>query len=274
MTSPDDILAMVERLTPPFARIGTVTTGGATPEVSVDGAGLVTVQHLAQGLTLSANDRVLLVRAAGSLWVAVTKVTTPTTAVSPVTQAFAPTRVWWKGAPLAGAWNYQYEYVTDGAVPQIVQGQDYGQGGGGVSTPKPPVKYATVLYWGSLTSLLPASSTILSVSLAFTRDSPIFNQPALTYPKVYGHAYTDVSPPTIASGPVAVGGFGPLAGVAAIGAGQSTTIGLPASWVTAWAANTIRGLTLYSDQRTDVIYSNALPGDIQLIVTYQPPAGP
>jgi len=275
MTMNEAILAMIGRQTPPVVWIGTVITGGSAPEVSVDGAALVTVQYLAEGLTLAFGDRVLLVRAAGNTWAAVTKVTTPTAGDAPVTLQFTPTHNWVKGAPLAagaGAWTYQFDYIS-GSFPAVIQqGQDYDQAGGDdYTSPKAPIKWATVLYFGALSSLVPSGSTILSVSLAFTRNSPVWDQPALTYPKVYGNLYTAGSPPTSANPPTAVGGFGPLTGVAAIGAGQSTTIALPASWITAWLAGTITGLHLYSDQRADVIYTTGAAGDVQLIVTYQPP---
>jgi hypothetical protein len=68
-----------------------------------------------------------------------------------------------------------------------------------------------------------------------------------------------------------VAGFGPLTPATAIAPGQTTTIGLPASWVTAWAANTIRGLHLYSDQRSDILRTAGSGGLVQLVITYQPP---
>lgn len=274
MTSPAAVLRMIHEHMPPGARLGTVTTGGSAPTVALDGAETVVVRYYTQGLTFAVADRVLMQRVAGGIWVATSKLATPAAVAAAVTRRFSPTRAWWKGAPLSAGptgWTYQFEYVTAGADVQIVQGQDFAQGGAdGITTPKLPVKYATVLYWGTLASLVPAGATILDVSLAFTRDSPVWSQPPLTYPRIYGHAYTDGSPPTASNEPAFVPGFGPLPGVAAVAAGQGITISLPSSWVTAWAASTIRGLTLNSDQRSDVIFSTGDPADVQLIVTYQP----
>lgn len=272
--TPAAVRRMIEQLAPPAARLGTVTTGGSTPTVALDGGESVVVRYYTQGMTFAVTDRVLMQRVGGGIWVATSKLTTPAAVAAAVTRRFSPTRAWWKGAPLSAGpsgWTYQFEYVTNGADVQLVQGQDFSQGGSdGITTPKAPVKYGTVLYWGTLASLIPAGATILDVSLAFTRQRAVFSQPPLTYPRVYGHAYTDGSPPTTANEPAFVGGFGPLTGIGAVAAGQGITISLPSTWVSAWQASTIRGLTLYSDQRSDVIFSTGDPDDVQLIVTYQP----
>lgn len=273
--NPAETLRMIERHTQPAARIGTVTTGGPTPVVALDGAGSITVQYVAQGLSLSATDRVLAVRTAGGAWVVTDKLTTPAAVTPPVVRRFTPTKCWVKGTQLddgPGEWNSQLEYVGLGLNPQIWQGQDTSQAGSdSYGSPQNLLKYATVLYWGSLASLMPSLSTVLDVSVTFTRELP-FNartQPPLTYPRLYGSAYSQASPPAPSDPPSAV--VGPLTPSVAVAPGQSTTIGLPASWVTDWLAGTITSLHFFSDQRSDIIRSLDAADDVQLIVTYYPP---
>jgi hypothetical protein len=267
---------MIERLTPPAARIGTVISGGATPVIALDGAEQVTVRYMSQGLTLVATDRVLVVRAAGGTWVVTNRLTTPAAVAPPRVVRLAPVNCWVKGTRLEdppGSWNSQIDYAQFGPA-EIEQGQHTGQAGAdGLVTPTVLLKYGTVLYWGTLASLVPSGSVILDIALSFTRELPANakGQPPLTYPRVYGHAYTTASPPNAANPPAAVPGFGPLAPAAAIAPGQTTTIGLPSSWVTAWAAGTIHGLHLYSDQRSDAIRTGGSGGPVQLVITYQPP---
>lgn len=269
---------MIDRQTQAAARIGTVTTGGSAPVVALDGAGPITVQYVAQGLSLTTGDRVLTVRAAGGTWVVLERLTTPAAVTPPVSRRFSPTKCWVKGTQLEdgpGEWNSQVEYLSLDLNAQIWQGQDTSQAGSdSYGSPQNLLKYGTVLYWGSLASLMPSGSTVLDVSLTFTRELP-FNarlQPPLTYPRLYGSAYSQASPPDPTDPPAAV--LGPLTPSVAVAPGQSTTIGLPASWVTDWLAGTITSLHLFSDQRSDIIRSLDAAGDIQLIVTYHPPEDP
>lgn len=276
MTSPRAARMIAEGLAQPGARIGTVTTAGSTPIVAVDGGAPITVRYMAQGLTVAVNDRVLLVRAAGNVWVLTARLNTPATPALAVTKRFAPTRCWVKGAPLAaapGSWTSQVEYITLGSPAAIFQGQDTSQtGADNVVTPQNLIKYATVLHWGTLASLVPSLSTILDVSLRFTRElqANARLQPPLTFPRLYGSLYSVASPPNALNPPTAVAGHGPLPSVA-IAPGQSTTIALPATWITDWLAGTITSLHLYSDQRSDIIRSLGTVGDVELIVTYLPP---
>lgn len=277
MTSPKAARRIAEGLAQPGARIGTVTTAGSTPVVAVDGGAPVTVRYMAQGITVALADRVLLVRAAGNVWVLTARLNTPAAVAQAVTTRVAPIRCWVKGAPLAagpGSWTSQVENIGLGSPAVVNQGQDTSQvGADGVVTPQALIKYATVLHWGTLASLVPSLSTILDVSLRFTRE-PAFNarfQPPLTFPRLYGSLYSVASPPTATNPPTAVVGHGPLEPAAAIAPGQSTTIALPATWIVDWLAGTITSLHLYSDQRSDIIRSAGTPGDVELVVTYLPP---
>lgn len=277
MTSPKAARRIAESLATPGARIGTVITAGSTPVVQPDGGAPVTVRYVAQGLTVAATNRVLLVRAAGNVWVLTAVLNTPAAVAQAVTTRVAPIRCWVKGAPLAaapGSWTSQVEYIGLGSPAAIYQGQDTSQAGAdNQTTPQSLIKYATVLHWGTLASLVPSLATILDVSLRFTRE-PAYNarfQPPLTFPRVYGSLYSVASPPSATNPPTSVAGHGPLEPAAAVAPGQSTTIALPATWIIDWLAGTITSLHLYSDQRSDIIRSAGTPGDVELVVTYLPP---
>lgn len=274
--SPEAVLRLIRQQVRPGARLGTVTTAGATPVVTLDGAGPITVRHISSGLTLALGDRVLAVRASG-VWVVTDKLTVPSVVTPPVVKRVTPIRCWVKGTGIddgPGEWNSQIEYVGLGIPPQIWQGQDTVQAGAdGYTMPQALTKNATVLHWGSLASLVPTGATVLDVSVTFTREAPLYaqGQPPLTYPRLYGSAYSTASPPSAVDPPTAVVGRGPLTPSVAIAPGQSTTIALPASWVTDFLSGTISSLHFYSDQRSDIIRSLNAAGDVQLAVTYSLP---
>lgn len=276
MTSPSAIRRMIQQMTPPAARMGTVTTGGSTPVVAPDGGDPVTIRYMSQGLVPAVGNRVLLVRASGA-WVLTEILSTPAAVAAPVTRQITPVACWVKGTQLAdppGSWNSQVEYIGVGLPAAVRQGQDTSQvGADDVTTPQNLLKYATVLYFGALASLVPSGSTILDVRITFTRELArnAVGQPPLTYPRLYGSLYTTGSPPAAANPPTAVAGRGPLTPSVAIAPGQSTTIALPATWVTDWLSGAITSLHFYSDQRSDIIRSLGTAGDVQLLITYQPP---
>lgn len=274
--TPQAVLRMIRQHVRPTARLGTVTTAGATPVVALDGTGSITVRHISAGLMLALGDRVLAVRASGA-WVVTDKLTVPAAVTPPVVKRVTPIKCWVKGTQLddgPGEWNSQVEYVGLGLNPQVRQGQDTSQVGADSTTvPQNLLKYATVLHWGSLASLIPTGATVLDVSVTFTREAArnAIGQPPLTYPRLYGSQYSTSSPPSAVNPPTGVVGRGPLTPSVAIAPGQSTTIALPASWITDWLAGTITSLHFYSDQRSDIIRSLDAANDLQLIVTYSLP---
>jgi hypothetical protein len=281
-------MRMIRAHRPPGARIGTVLAGATTVAVRDT---TIPVALAAVGLSMAAGDKVLLVPAAGT-WVVVAKVTQSVTPAYPTTTLTTPPNGWWfyRAMTGAGTWGGWVVYGgaagTDFTAAAGYQGRTSGLRGAGDATVSysPMTEDGSCWYW-PLAAMIPSGATLVDVSLRLRRAewrddfaASVNGQPTVA-PRIYAHSFTPAAPPTngvdLPSRPAFASGFGPLTDVPAAARGETVSISLPASWVTAWLAGTITGLGIWSDQPADFLYLDSFnPAPVELAVTYTTPTDP
>jgi hypothetical protein len=122
-------------------------------------------------------------------------------------------------------------------------------------------------------ALAAQSATVQLVDLQIRRNA---GGPDLVSPVLYGHNYNTANPPPVNDPPWAPG-FGPLR-LAPIGRFETGRYALPATWVTALAASTVRGIGFWAETTSDALFSDSewggqvvAPMNLQLRIVYSVP---
>ena len=275
MTSPAAVQRMIREAVPPQARIGIVTALGSGSVTVSFGPGATTPNlGYNPAYVPAVGDQVLVVPSTSS-WVVLCKVAAAPSLVPDVTVRARAVHAWQKARSVnlpehaPGTWYYQYDNAV-GGYRTYPQGRAPEPAGGPGHVPR-LADWATVLYHGTLASLVPSGSTITGVSLVYQRVSSGATMPALAPPVLYGHTHTPGSPPPAAAAPSWAAGFGPLV-YPPVAMGETTRITLPSTWVTAWLAGTITGVGLWSDRSDQAAPYWEAPETGDLEITHTPPA--
>lgn len=128
-----------------------------------------------------------------------------------------------------------------------------------------PKAHRTLYLYPALADQLPVGATVTSMKLRMTKWADDNVAENLHSPRI--HAHSNTSAPL--GEPSWVAGFGPMAGVGALGNGESAQTDVPAAWLAAWLAGTIRGFGLNTDAIAD--YSLWDRGSGAVTITYTAP---
>ncbi len=265
MTSPAVIQAMIARGQAAMPRIGVVTDVFEGPPMSVrvrfvEGGTPFAPSIVAQSINVQIGDKCLVVPT-GTQWVFIGIITDPDPDHSYQVMEVDLKNNWRKIYDTEDlAWRWQYDTIHHPTHPtaEVSQGRWPFQGGGqGGVTQMPMEDYATVMnhnLYNALDAIAGLGGTVSMVELEATRGDG--QTPTYASPKLYGHLYDENNPPVLDQPPAWVSGYGPLS-LAPFAKGQRVRWVLPASWVAAVAAGTIRGFGFESHSTDDRFMSYA-----------------
>lgn len=274
--TPQAILEMIRRNRQAQPRIAIVTAVVASP-LSVtcqleDGSSTFQPLVLGGAPVPGVGARVLLVPTDVG-WVYVSTVATPAIEAT-YGELYLPLVDNWERVQRADASWYQ---ANHGALQFFQQGHIPAQAGGDGITPSVFYDSGAILNHAApaaLAALAAQSATVQLVDIEIRRNA---GGPDLVSPVLYGHNYNTANPPPLNNPPWAVG-YGPLR-LAPIGRFETGRYALPATWVTALAASTIRGIGFWATTTSDAMFSDSnwqgqvvAPTNIQLRITYSLPA--
>ncbi len=251
MTSPQAVARMIDQRLPKLARLGFVTAVDVTNQLVTvafeDGSTTSSLSWVSSAYTPTVGDRVKVSNTSTG-WVVDGKVT-PRPQLIVDQQIRVPVRNNWQGQ-ISDQPGSSWWWGDDAAAPYLLtsgwQGQVPPQQGGDGYVQTEWLTRSSVLGWGPLASLVPSGATISQLTVTLRAE---WLQRDLVAPVLYGHAYTA----TPSGPPSFVSGFGPLR-FPRMALGETQTITLPASWVTAWLAGTLQGVGLYSTSQADGAY--------------------
>lgn len=270
MTSPAAVQRMIREAVPPQARIG-VVTAIASGSVTVSfGPGAITPNlGYNPAYVPAVGDQVLVVPST-STWVVLCKVAGAPSLVPDVELVVRSSSGWFLDRPVnfgpnQGVWS-RYDNPTP--LTGWAQGRQILPFGSiEEQLAQSLMDRATIGYFGSLAARVPSGSTITGVSVLWRRVGTGALEPTLVSPVLFGHAYTPGSPPPVATPAFP---FGPYR-YPPVAMGETVRLALPSTLVTAWLANTVTGLAIWSDQTGDAFNAAVdAPGDVA--ITYTPPA--
>jgi len=273
--TPSAILEMIRRNRQPQARVASVTAAAAGPPMTItcqfdDG---LTFQPLILGsATLPAAGAKALVIPSDAGWVYASTLLTPPGESPYLEQYLQIVHNWERVHRQDGTW-YQADH---GSAQFYQQGHLPQQSGGDGITPSIFYDSGAILSHGApeaLASLSALGATVQLVDMQIRRNA---GGPDLVNPVMYGHTYDAGNPPAVNDPPWAPG-FGPLL-LPPIGRHETGRYTLPASWVTALAADTIAGIGFWAETTSDAMFSDSswggqvvAPMNLLLRVVYSTP---
>lgn len=274
--TPQAILDMIRRNRPPQPRIAVVTAVVAGPLVVTcqfeDGQ---TFQPLVLGTspTPAVGNRVLLLPSDAG-WVYLDTILTPAAPPPYQEQYLQLVNNWERAHRADGTW-YQADH---GSAQWFNQGHIPAQAGADGMTPSVFYDSGAILNHeapAAFAALAAQSATVQLVDVQIRRNA---GGPDLVNPVMYGHSYNAANPPSAAVAPTWAPGFGPLR-LAPVGRHETARYALPATWVTALASSTIRGIGFWADTTSDAMFSDSswdgqvvAPKNVQLRIVYSLPA--
>lgn len=254
--SPEAVLDMIRRNRQPQARVALVTATVISP-LSVtcqfeDGSPAFQPLILGSAPVPAVGARVLLLPSDAG-WVYASTLITPATD-SPYEEQYLQLHDNWEIAQRADASWFQ---INHGTGQFFSQGHLPGQAGdisGGAAPRLYSDKGAILSHQApaALAALAAQSATVHLVDVQVRRNTG--GGPDLVSPVLYGHTYDAANPPP-ADNPPWAPGFGPLR-LAPLGRFETGRYALPATWVTALAAGTIRGIGFWATTVADGMFSN------------------
>lgn len=275
--NPSAVLDVIRRNRQPQSRVAIVTAVTTSPlavTVKFEDTGIA-FQPLVLGNspTPTVGGRVLLVPADVG-WVYISTLLTPGIETT-YDEQYLPLLDNWERVQRADTSWYQ---ANHGAQQFFQQGHLPAQGGSD-DVVSPGVFYdsGAILNHGApdaFAALAAQSATVQLVDMQIRRNA---GGPDLVSPVMYGHDYDAANPPDEDAPPWAVG-YGPLR-LAPIGRFETGRYALPANWVTALAAETIRGIGFWATTTSDAMFSDdswqgqvVAPMNIRLRIVYSLPA--
>lgn len=284
MTTPQTVAQMIRDARPPGSVMGVVTAVTASPlSISVrfaDGVDSFQPLLLSHVTTPAVGDKCWVAPMSG-LWVYAGKILNPVAQVNYRIYQAPIVANWKKSRNEAGTWVYQVDAggSSEASRGEVLQGRHPVFSGAAGQVPAGYSDWAGVLeHATNFAAVAAASGTIHQVTISLKRVS-FDSGPDLVSPVMYGHPYSLAGTlPTVGSAPAWVGGYGPLR-LPPIARGEVAVYTLPASWVTAWAAGTIKGIGFFSDTVTDRLTSwrtdaetSSIGANARVLITYTVPA--
>jgi len=273
--TPQATLDMIRRNRQAQPRVAIVTAVVASPlavTVKFEDTGIA-FQPLVLGNSTvpTVNARVLLVPADVG-WVYVSTLLTPGIETA-YDEQYLPLLNNWERVQRADSSWYQADH---GSEQFFQQGHLPAQAGSDDLVPGVFYDSGAILNHGApdaFAALAAQSATVQLVDIQIRRNA---GGPDLVSPVMYGHNYNAANPPAESNPPWAVG-FGPLR-LAPLGRFETGRYALPATWVTALASGTIRGIGFWATTTSDAMFSDnswqgqiVAPRNIQLRITYSLP---
>lgn len=265
--SPGAVLEMIRRSRGPVPRLAAVTAVATSPQLTVtctfeDGSQAFQPLVLGSAATPTVGNRALLVPSDAG-WIYLGTVLTPPEESPYVEQHLQIYNNWQRAHRADGTW-YQLDhgYLATGSytgAQSFEQGHLPSQAGGDGQTPSVFFDAGAILSHQApqaLAALAAQGATVQLVDMQIRRNA---GGPDLVQPVMYGHAYDNASPPNGTVAPTWAPGFGPLR-LAPIGRHETGRYVLPATWVTALAASTIKGIGFWAETTSDAMFSDRVYG--------------
>lgn len=264
MTSAETVAEIAKGLLPPQGMPAVVTASSAGPPMSI------TCRFLASGETMQplilSSASLPAVGSQGAVipfagrWLWLSNIANPPIGITYREALYGSLWTAKKARSVtSGTWVYQ-NIVTDpnlaASIGEVIQGRRPILAGGDGITQTAQEDWATLM-WHDMATILgniaAVGGTLHTAEIELYRVT-FDTGPDLVSPIIYGHGHYPGNLPLVGSAPTWTVGYGPIR-LPALARGETVRYPLQAAWMTAMAANTIRGVGFWAETTQDALTS-------------------